>query len=70
MLEGQDKAWLGGYRQEENAGPEGFAWTDGTEWTFAPWANGEPNNYGTGESCLQMGYHSIDTWNDMFCDRP
>jgi len=66
MLEGQRYAWLGGHRQEAGAGPEGFAWTDGTEWTFDAWAAGEPNNWKSREDCMMIGWKK-DMWNDRAC---
>ena len=37
-----EPSWIGGYRI-----PEGWAWSDGTDWNFSNWhtETGEPNNY-------------------------
>jgi hypothetical protein len=34
-----------------------------------PWHHGEPNNWGTGESCTEM-YAEWDDWNDLSCNAP
>ena len=42
-----------------------FVWTDGTPFSFANWAQGEPNNSAGDEDCVQMIFNG--TWNDARC---
>ena len=62
----------------------GWFWTGGTdvisesEWVwpmtgipitlFADWREGEPNDEGIGEDCLQYGTHHTKKWNDNKCN--
>ena len=66
------KVWLGG----NDKGREGtWTWTDCSFFGFTSWANGEPNNAGGNEDCLEMvlnwAYHSHELgegmWNDKDC---
>ncbi|MBQ7639327.1 MAG: hypothetical protein IJS90_10545 [Clostridia bacterium] len=50
--------WLGA---EKTAGA--FSWVTGESWSYTNWAEGEPNNDGTGENYLGTAYHSYE-WND------
>ncbi|CAJ0569051.1 unnamed protein product, partial [Mesorhabditis spiculigera] len=56
-----------------------FAWLDGSPFTFYPWANGEPNNAGGRESCIEIYTDELSgknapkspylhMWNDVDCD--
>lgn len=35
---------------------------------FAPWAKGEPNNWGDKENCAQVLPNKEMTWNDNHCE--
>ena len=59
-LTGQTHTWLGGYRVYD--GHNKWAWYDGTSWDYAPWASGEPNDYGGNEDFL--GLYKSGYWND------
>ncbi|XP_074537642.1 galactose-specific lectin nattectin-like [Halichoeres trimaculatus] len=57
--------WLGGY----DAAKEGvWLWSDGSEFKFAFWAKGEPNNAGGHENCMEMNFRGRDFVNDIPCD--
>jgi len=60
-LTGQTHTWLGGYRVYD--GHNKWAWYDGTSWDYAPWASGEPNDYGGKEDFL--GLYKSGYWNDF-----
>ncbi|XP_041458281.1 macrophage mannose receptor 1-like isoform X1 [Lytechinus variegatus] len=47
-----------------------WKWTDGTNYDFWNWAEGEPNNVNN-EDCVHLGYfddHQIGLWNDNNCN--
>lgn len=65
--------WLGASRTDE-ASP--FVWTDGTDFGsgYQNFADGEPNNFGGVEMCLQQGQRDVAVtadipykWNDADC---
>jgi C-type mannose receptor len=43
-----------------------FQWQDGSNLSFTNWNNGEPNNYGGVEKCVELFVES-GKWNDMDC---
>ena len=64
--------WLGGKRDPVNPvntdGTHNFFWTDGTPWEYDYWEDGEPNNVGEVEDCVQMYEFDDDHhWNDLNC---
>ena len=46
-----------------------FEWDDHSPVTYQNWNEGEPNNWGDGEDCVEMFVHDIygGLWNDHFC---
>ncbi|XP_069075003.1 lectin-like [Pleurodeles waltl] len=42
-------------------------WTDGSLWDFQKWYQGEPNNSGGREPCLQFNFARPGMWNDEKC---
>ena len=58
------RPWLGGC----DADTEGtWTWITGETWTWDNWCSGEPNDYTTGEDCLEQS-NSSGQWNDLWCD--
>jgi len=66
---GSQSVSLGGSDQRPDGGrtnPDGgWAWNDGTPFSFTNWESGEPNG-GSSENCVQL--YSQGTWNDAACD--
>ena len=60
-----NKVWTGG----NDAASEGtWVWSpSNTPLSYTNWANGEPNNSGGREDCLE--FRKDGTWNDERCDR-
>ena len=61
--------WLGGSRANTSSP---WQWTDGLDWGWQKWNQGEPNNLmlageDNGENCLEL-YIRTTTWNDEQCD--
>ncbi|XP_078579734.1 lymphocyte antigen 75-like isoform X1 [Branchiostoma floridae x Branchiostoma japonicum] len=57
--------WIG---LNDKSVENGFTWTDGTPVGFTLWNDGEPNNAGSGEHCVEMVVSSgAAFWNDMDC---
>ncbi|XP_078659901.1 lymphocyte antigen 75-like isoform X2 [Branchiostoma floridae x Branchiostoma belcheri] len=57
--------WIG---LNDKSVENGFTWTDGTPVSFTLWNDGEPNNAGNGEHCVEMVVSSGEAfWNDMDC---
>ena len=56
--------WLGGsdVRQEGS-----WEWTDGTPFDYSAWYQGEPNNYGRNQDCLEERWG--DKWDDNNCEK-
>ncbi|XP_039631400.1 lectin-like isoform X2 [Polypterus senegalus] len=57
--------WLGG---SNSVRASSWLWTDGSQWDFANWNPGEPNNNGGNEKCLHISYRVPSTWNDYNCE--
>jgi len=45
-----------------------WVWSDGSEMRWSRWNNGEPNDYGQGEDCVELRWYQ-DNWNDIRCDQ-
>merc|ERR1711990_518721 len=59
-----EDTWLGG----QDLHTEGhWTWTDGTPWTWAHWARGEPNNYGGNQDCLTLWGRANGRFDDNSC---
>jgi len=62
---GDHRAFLGGSDKDT----EGvFQWLSGADLTYSNWAEGEPNDWGSGEDCIHIGYKGYDKWNDNNCE--
>lgn len=56
--------WIGGTKLTDKGG---FAWIGKNEpMTYTNWFNGQPDNYGGHEDCLQLR-NDLTTWNDAPC---
>ena len=60
--------WLGLQRDEANNNI--FKWNDGSivDSVFTRWSQGEPNNHGNDEKCVEYSYLN-GLWNDVKCDQ-
>ena len=56
--------WIGLYRDPQNE--RRWLWVDGSTAYFTLWANGEPNNAGSNEDCVELRMPSKN-WNDLPC---
>ena len=64
-----DSHWVGFSDQSAEGG---WVWSDESPVAFVDWADGEPNNYGNGEDCMEIvvgGLAGGGTWNDQQCSR-
>jgi hypothetical protein len=58
------KWWTGG----NDVAREGtWTWRGGDTWSYTNWGQGEPNNSGNNEDCMQLGRYLDYTWNDEPC---
>ena len=60
--------WLGGHAT--CSGCNDWTWSDGSEFSFTYWDQGQPDNGVTfPEDCMEMGYQTstLDRWNDWTC---
>ena len=64
-ISGGETVWIGAIRHGSGNGPdpEHWHWSDGRQWSFTNWADGEPNNYGGSENRVQ--FYSNGLWNDI-----
>jgi hypothetical protein len=56
--------WIGGTDSGKAEGK--FRWADGYAWAYSRWADGEPNDAGSNEDCVQVGTRDA-LWNDNKC---
>ncbi|KAG8441248.1 hypothetical protein GDO86_006837, partial [Hymenochirus boettgeri] len=54
--------WIGLKRDNKNS--DEWKWVDGTPMTFSNWQDGDPNNAGNHEDCVETFGH----WNDLHCE--
>ena len=65
--------WLGAFRHFAADYTEltSWRWADGSNMTWAGWADGQPNNYWFGERCIRSvndDLHNLQpTWDDHRC---
>ena len=68
----EGSAWLGGSDKDKE---KQWCWDDGSKFSYAKWAPGEPNNHGGNQNCLQLvsdgwkkwGSSLRDIWDDAVC---
>jgi hypothetical protein len=61
--------WLGGYQEPGSPEPAGgWSWVTGEPWSYANWAQGNPDNAGGNENYLSMAKEDwrggVGKWND------
>ncbi|XP_026181790.1 type-2 ice-structuring protein-like [Mastacembelus armatus] len=65
MIRQGKAAWIG----STDAQKEGcWSWVDGSTFTYANWAPGQPDNYQGNENCLQISTEGKQ-WSDVNCDQ-
>ena len=57
--------WIGGVRNGRS-----FRWIDGSAFTYQNWNNGEPNDVGGNEDCIEFYSHPKGQYHDKWNDRP
>ncbi len=45
-----------------------WRWPDGTQLSYEPWHEGEPNDWGGEEDCATMNWFGAVKWNDIGCE--
>ncbi|XP_013399969.1 C-type lectin [Lingula anatina] len=60
---GPSRTWLGGH---DKATEGQWKWWNGKSFTYTNWRPGQPNNYQTGEDCLNTWETGV--WSDLQCD--
>jgi hypothetical protein len=45
-----------------------WVWSDGSEMRWSRWNDGEPNDWGSGEDCVELRPQQ-DNWNDIGCNQ-
>ncbi|XP_040026082.2 ladderlectin-like [Gasterosteus aculeatus] len=56
--------WIGGSDAQEE---KQWFWSDGIRFDYTNWANGEPNNLGGNQHCIQMNFGDAKAWDDVDC---
>ncbi|XP_071078434.1 uncharacterized protein [Haliotis cracherodii] len=57
--------WIGGTDIDTEGS---FKWSDGTPFTWTNWENGQPNNYGNKQDCVEAYTEKYQhQWNDLYC---
>uniref|UniRef100_A0A3P9DNL5 C-type lectin domain-containing protein n=1 Tax=Maylandia zebra TaxID=106582 RepID=A0A3P9DNL5_9CICH len=58
-------AWVGGNDRENETV---WKWSDGSQFDFTNWGNGEPDNSGGGQDCMEINFNGRDYVNDQRCN--
>ncbi|XP_070832444.1 lectin-like [Chaetodon trifascialis] len=61
------RTWVGGLRYLKTGR---FIWLDGSQWSYADWLSGEPNNTSDVEDCVEVLAHGNGKFNDFTCWEP
>ncbi|XP_037543808.1 galactose-specific lectin nattectin [Nematolebias whitei] len=59
------KSWVGGTKGQDGD----WTWTDGSDFSYTHWGQGEPNNMGGHENCVDMNWNGEDYVNDEVCSQ-
>jgi len=64
-IAGGEIVWIGGVRRDcgNGTGPDYWKWSDGKEWAYTNWRQGEPNNYSEHDENRVMFWENGE-WND------
>ncbi|XP_071315774.1 ladderlectin-like isoform X1 [Trachinotus anak] len=60
------ETWIGG---SDAQGERIWFWSDGSRFHYSHWCQGEPNNSGGRQHCLQMNFGAAKCWDDVECSR-
>uniref|UniRef100_A0A3P9DP20 C-type lectin domain-containing protein n=1 Tax=Maylandia zebra TaxID=106582 RepID=A0A3P9DP20_9CICH len=60
-------AWVGG-NDRETVSETVWKWSDGSQFDFKNWGNGEPDNSGGGQDCMEINFNGRDYVNDSGCN--
>ncbi|XP_074480142.1 C-type isolectin Sp-CL4-like [Sebastes fasciatus] len=56
--------WIGAERSGEE-----FKYVDGSAFDYHQWHNGQPDNFGGDEDCVESNYEEWGMWNDNVCSK-
>ncbi|XP_037540516.1 ladderlectin-like [Nematolebias whitei] len=59
------KSWVGGTKGQNDE----WKWTDGSIFSYTHWGEGEPNNAGGHENCMDMNWNGQNYVNDEVCSQ-
>ncbi|ELU01345.1 hypothetical protein CAPTEDRAFT_139885 [Capitella teleta] len=66
-MTGSSSYWTGGNDLDQESG---WKWSDGSPFAYFYWADGEPNDAGGEEWCIEVETGKDAKWNDHHCTEP